>query len=124
MSRDIEAQVCSAFGTLFLLLISLLVVVMPWTEHFCHLDEFLHGGQDFELSLLCLLAVLCLVLVRFQQGKRDLRLVLALCRWLTHIIGVGYLGGMPNSSRGLIGPLHAVPLPSPALSKYNLPIQI
>ena len=105
-------------------LIAVLVVVMPLTESFLRLDDFLHGGQDFELSLLCLLAVFCLMLVLFQQGKKDLQIVLALRLWLATIVCIERTGRMPNASSGLIGPLHAVPLPSPALERYSLPIQI
>jgi hypothetical protein len=101
-----------------------LVVVMPWTEYFWHFDRFLHGGQDLELGLLTLLAVLCLTLLLFQHGKKNLQLCLNLRHWLTHIFRSEHAMTLPRSPSGLMAPYHAVPLPSPVLAKYSLPLQV
>lgn len=39
-------------GRLLVLLTTLLVLVMPITEHLCNWDHFLRGGQDVEFNLL------------------------------------------------------------------------
>jgi hypothetical protein len=39
-------------GRLLVLLTTLLVLVMPVTEHLCNWDHFLRGGQDVEFNLL------------------------------------------------------------------------
>jgi len=100
-----------------------LILVMPWTEYFWRFDKFFRGGQDFELSLLALLTICCLAMVLFQKGKRDLELMLCLSRRLAYIFQEPKQG-TPGAFCGLIAPLHAEPLPSPALGKYNLPVRI
>jgi len=96
---------------------------MPWTEYFWHFDRFLHGGQDIELSLLMVLAALCLMVVLFQHGRKNLQLCFHLRCWLMVLFRSKNVM-TPGSFLGLIAPHHAVPLPSPMLGKYNLPIQI
>ncbi|HTV09619.1 MAG TPA: hypothetical protein VMD97_11295 [Candidatus Aquilonibacter sp.] len=54
-----------------LLLINLVVLIASaFTEHLWAWDQFLHGGQDFELSLLAFLAFICLILVFAQYFRR------------------------------------------------------
>ena len=54
-----------------LLVINLIVLILSgFTEHFWAWDGFLRGGQDFELSLLALLAFFCLILVFAQYFRR------------------------------------------------------
>lgn len=48
---------------MLILLMALLTAVSPWTEHYWHFDNFLHGGQDFEFGLLATITALCLVFV-------------------------------------------------------------
>ena len=106
-----------------LVLTGVLLLVMPWTEHFWQFDRFLRGGQDFELSLLCVATILCLVLVLLQHGKSSVKLSLSLRKWLYTVFRrENYLA--PGSLRGLITALHAVIVPSPSLGRYSLPLQI
>ena len=54
-----------------LLVINVIVLVLSgFTEHYWTWDHFLRGGQDFELSLLALLAFFCLILVIAQCFRR------------------------------------------------------
>jgi hypothetical protein len=124
ISQDLRFLADSTVSRLLLSCTLVLILVMPWTEYFWHFDKFLRGGQDFELSLLSLLAVLCLMLVLFQQGKKNVELVLIRGRRLALPFRSRYTAKMPGSHSGLIAPLHAVPLPSPMLGKYNLPIRV
>lgn len=54
-----------------LVLLNIIVLILSsFTEHFWTWDRFLRGGQDFELSLLALLAFFCLILVFAQYFRR------------------------------------------------------
>ena len=52
-----------------LLFTVVLLLIMPWTEHFWSFDKFLRGGQDFEFGLLAIATIFCLVMVMLQHGK-------------------------------------------------------
>lgn len=69
---------CARLSRLLLLLITVEVVTMPLTQHLWHWDGFLHGGQDFELGLLVIVVCICMALLRAQQGRRRIGLLLAL----------------------------------------------
>jgi len=45
---------------------------MPVTQHLWTWDHFLHGGRDFELSMLMILSVLGLVLVLSRNLKQSI----------------------------------------------------
>jgi hypothetical protein len=57
-------------GRLLLLINVIVLIASGFTEHLWTWDRFLHGGQDFELSLLALLAFFCLILVLAQHFRR------------------------------------------------------
>lgn len=99
------------------------IALMPLTEYFWHFDGFLRGGQDFELSLLAILTVLCLILVLSQHGKKDLELLICLRRWLAFVFRLAE-PAIPGELRGLISSPHAERLPNAALGMYTLPLQI
>jgi len=71
------ARACTwiSFGLLILTVISLLV--SPLTQQVWTWDGFLHGGQDFESSLLILLVSFCLLLLLAQHFKQAVDLALA-----------------------------------------------
>jgi hypothetical protein len=53
-------------------LLNIIVLILSsFTEHLWTWDRFLRGGQDFELSLLALLAFFCLILVLAQHFRRS-----------------------------------------------------
>ena len=82
-----------------LVLLNIIVLILSsFTEHLWTWDRFLRGGQDFELSLLALLAFFCLILVFAQYFRR----------------GVSELLRRRNGSSTICGPI-AVPLFTPPL---------
>jgi hypothetical protein len=56
-------------GRILLLVNVVVLIASGFTEHLWTWDRFLHGGQDFELSLLALLAFFCLILVLAQHFR-------------------------------------------------------
>jgi len=117
------SQAWVVLSRVLILFTILLVLAMPWTEYFWHFDQFLRGGEDFELSLLAVATIFCLVLILLQHGKKNVAFILALRRWLSFIFQHDDQAA-PESCCGLITASHAAPLPSPALGMYNLPIEI
>lgn len=69
-----RSAVC--LGRLLLLFIAIEFLTMPITQGLWTWDKFLHGGQDFELGLLVIITCLCLILLRAEQSKRSLDLLL------------------------------------------------
>lgn len=57
-------------GRILLIINVIVLIASAFTEHLWTWDHFLHGGQDFELSLLALLAFFCLILVFAQYFRR------------------------------------------------------
>ena len=104
------------------MLTALMIFVMPWTEYFWSFDKFLRGGQDFELGLLSLAALLCLVVVLLQHGRQNVAFLLAIRRWLTFVSRDPDLMSM-RSLDGVNAALFAASA-SAALWTYNLPIQV
>lgn len=76
---------CILAGRAFFLMAALLLAIMPWTAWFWSFDNFLHGGQDFELGLLAVLSIFCLLIVLLQRRRAELTIALALDRWLTSL---------------------------------------
>ena len=76
------SRVCLTGSRILLALTMILLAVMPITENFCAFDHFLRGGPDFELTLLCILAMLCLVLLLAQMIQDSFALLLESRHWL------------------------------------------
>jgi hypothetical protein len=74
--RDVS-PLCSVVGRVLLVTVAVLSAVMPLTEHFWKADLFPRGGEDFEMSLLALLALLCMVLLVAQYLKEAIATLLA-----------------------------------------------
>ena len=72
---------------LLLLVIAVELITMPLTQHLWTWDGFLHGGQDFELSLFMVVVCVCLALLRAQESRRGVGLLLAVRRWLSEVLG-------------------------------------
>jgi hypothetical protein len=117
------SQAWVVLSRVLILLTVLLVLAMPWTEYFWHFDHFLRGSEDFELSLLAVATIFCLVVILIQHGKKSVVFILALRRWLSFIFQHDD-PAVPGRFCGLIAASDTAPLPSPALGMYNLPIQI
>jgi hypothetical protein len=117
------SQAWVVLSRMLILLTGFLVLAMPWTEYFWHFDQFLRGGEDFELSLLAVATIFCLVALLLQHGKKSVAFILAIRRCLSFVFQHDDPAA-PGSFCGLVAASHSVPLPSPALGMYNLPIQI
>jgi hypothetical protein len=63
-------------GRLLLFLTSVVLITLPFTQHLWTWDRFLHGGQDFETSVLLIVTSLCLALVMVRGCKQWLTLLL------------------------------------------------
>jgi predicted acyltransferase len=122
-SADDISQGCAAGGRLLILLTSILLVVMPWTEYFWQFDHFLRGGQDLEFGLLALASIFCLVLVLSHQRKRLMASILVVRQWL-FLLFHPETPTKPYNFCKLISSLTATAPHSPALGMYNLPIQV
>lgn len=68
-----RSPVCVGRALLFLAAVELLT--MPITQHLWAWDRFLRGGQDFELTFLVIISCLCLILLRVEQSRRSLGLL-------------------------------------------------
>lgn len=106
---------------ILVVLITLLVAVIPWSERYSLLDSFPHG-QDTELNLLAFLVILGLILLILRASRKQLRTFFAFKRVLLTIIRRA-----PSLSRDSH---HGVVLtdgdrpPHPGSSLYNLPLLI
>jgi hypothetical protein len=67
-----------AAGRLLLVLASVTLIALPITQQVWTWDRFLHGGQDFETTVLLILTSLCLVLVMAKGFRQGLELFLSL----------------------------------------------
>jgi hypothetical protein len=82
-----------------LLIINVIVLaISSFTEHLWTWDRFLRGGQDFELSVLALIAFFCLILVlaaHFRRAVRD-RFAQGAGHPVTRELNAGSLPGAPS----------------------------
>jgi hypothetical protein len=106
-----------------LLLTGLLVLVMPLTEYFWNFDHFLRGGQDIELGLFSLLMVICLILVMLRRIDEGLTFVLAIGERLFLFPRVRAASDANLFVEQALD-LQKMEFPTPAISRYTLPILI
>ena len=105
-----------------LLLIAIQVITSPLTQRIWTWDHFLHGGQDFESSVLVILLTLCLVLLLAQHCKQSANLLLAACRLFSFVCSNHLLA---RAATGVATtPLRRVRVPDRPLGIYNLPLLI
>jgi hypothetical protein len=109
-------------GRSLLILTAVSLLTMPVTQHLWIWDHFLHGGQDFELSTLLVLSILCLALVLSKHGKQCIDSLFAIWNLLVFIFDHGRLVRTPM--QGAFWILRAERVPSPDLAINNLPLQI
>lgn len=67
--RPDKAGLLIWIGRFLLMLSAISLITAPLTQHLWTWDHFLHGGQDFELAVLMILTVLCMVLVISRHCK-------------------------------------------------------
>lgn len=68
----------ACLSRVLLLVIALELVTMPVTQDLWTWDKFLHGGQDFELGMLMIITCLCLTLLRTEQSRGELGLLVVI----------------------------------------------
>jgi len=116
------AQAAENIGRFLLVLTAVELLSMPVTQYVWTWDHFLHGGMDFESSLLFLVICLGLLLVlrhhyREDENLPDLRRRLSLRNFDTRksvaIPETGFLLAFRRERRA-----------SSDLATYNLPLQI
>jgi hypothetical protein len=126
------ARALVGIGRFLLLLTAILLVTSPLTQHIWVWDHFLHGGQDYESTMLMVLAILCLALVLAQCCKQSVNLLLA-ARRLFSVISPDLLvaGTAPVKAvrvswkQYLASPgLETSGLETSGLETYSLPLQI
>jgi hypothetical protein len=104
-------------GRLLLLLAAFVLITLPFTQQFWTWDRFLHGGHDFETSVLLILTTLCLVLVLVRRGNQCLTLLFR---------SLAVFCSPPPQSPALAAPnyrFRAVCTVGPPGRAYNRPIQ-
>jgi hypothetical protein len=67
-----------SMGRFLLVLASVVLIALPFTQQVWTWDRFLHGGQDFETTLLLILTSLCLVLVMARGCRQGIKLLLTM----------------------------------------------
>lgn len=73
------ARLSVLLSRLLLLVVAVELLTMPLTQLLWSWDGFLHGGQDFELGLFVIVSCVCLVLLRAQDYRQKIRLLLSVC---------------------------------------------
>lgn len=107
-----------SIGRLLLLLASVVLIALPFTQQVWTWDRFLHGGQDFETTVLLILTSLCLVLVMARGCQQVIKLLLTLWSQLL----VRYHSAILLPSR--IPSISVNSRAGPIIAKFNLPLQI
>ena len=116
------ASVVAGIGRVLLILTSVSLMTMPLTERLWTWDHFLHGGQDFEMSTILVLSFLCLVLVLSKHGKQGVDSLFA--NWC-HLVFISHHHHFVRDAiAGAVSPSGKERVPSPVLSKNNIPLQI
>ena len=65
-----------SIARLLLILSAVVLIALPFTQQVWTWDRFLHGGQDFETTVLLILTSLCLVLVMARACRQVIKLLL------------------------------------------------
>jgi hypothetical protein len=107
-----------SMGRLLLVLASVVLIALPFTQQVWTWDRFLHGGQDFETTALLILTSLCLVLVMARGCRQVIKLLLTLwaqllvrrCSAILRLSRISAAG----VDRGA----------GPPIAKYSFPLQI
>jgi hypothetical protein len=107
-----------SMGRLLLVLASVVLIALPFTQQIWTWDRFLHGGQDFETTVLLILTSLCLVLVMARGCRQVIKLLLTLWSQLL----VRRCSAILQPSR--ISATCVNRSTRPPIATYNLPLQI
>jgi hypothetical protein len=107
-----------SMGRLLLVLASVVLIALPFTQQVWTWDRFLHGGQDFETTVLLILTSLCLVLVMARGCRQGIKLLLTL--WSQMLV---------RRRSAILQPSRILPTcvdrsAGPPIATFNLPLQI
>lgn len=116
------ARVYAEIGRFLLMLTSIQLITSPLTQRIWTWDHLLHGGQDFETSVLMILITLCLVLLLAQHGKHSVKRLLATCPLFSFICDDHLLARTAPSEA--ITALRSERMPNPTSGIYDLPLLI
>ncbi len=72
----VRARPIVCLSRILLCVVAIELLTMPVTQGLWTWDKFLHGGQDFELGLFVIVSCLCLLLLRTEQSKLYLGMLL------------------------------------------------
>jgi hypothetical protein len=109
-------------GRFLLTLVTISLLTMPVTQHLWNWDRFLHGGQDFESSVLMILMILCLALLLVQSCKRSVEWLLARWPLLWCFCRSRFLGGVWRSRT--VAALRTGTGHGPVSGTYTVPLRI
>lgn len=102
---------------------TILLVVIPWSEQYSMLDSFPHG-RDVETDLLAFFVILGLILLFARARKKGLNALLAPERLFLSVVQYALLM-FPDLLHGeVLWIPHSPPPPGLSLGIYNLPLQI
>jgi hypothetical protein len=120
------ARMVARVARILLVLMGVSLITMPVTQQMWIWDHFLHGGQDFELSMLLVLSFLCLTLVLAKHGKQyvDSWFVFWFAAWRLPSFESSdrMLARTPVAGASLI--LRTTRLGDLSLGLYSLPLQV
>jgi hypothetical protein len=116
------ARVYAEIGRFLLMLTAVQLITAPLTQRIWIWDHFLHGGQDFESSVLMLLMTLCLVLLLAQHCKQSVKRLLATWPLFSFICDDRLLASPAQGEA--IEPSRSERAPNPTSGIYNLPLLI
>jgi hypothetical protein len=104
-------------------LITLLMAVIPWSEHYNILDSF-PRTQDAELSLLAFFVILGMILLFVRASKKGLHKLLSFAQLLLSKVRLGQ-AAVPSGARRIpVTDADHPPHSGASLETYNLPLQI
>ncbi|MGB8030868.1 MAG: hypothetical protein WCF30_14550 [Terracidiphilus sp.] len=109
-------------GRFLLMLAAIELISMPLTQYAWTWDHFLHGGIDFESSLLFLVICLHLLLVLRNHRRQEENLSVPMGRLSLAIFDTQKSATMRGT--GLLSPFHRRRRAGSGWASYNLPLQI
>ena len=109
-----RARPIVCLSRILLCVVALELLTMPVTQGLWTWDKFLHGGQDFELGLLVIVTCLCLLLLRAEQSKLYLGMLVLIRAFLLFCSKPA--ANLRNAFRSISAHRPVVPLPTRATS--------
>jgi hypothetical protein len=91
------ARLYAEIGRILLLLTAVQMILSPLTQRIWTWDHFLHGGPDFESSVLVILLTLCLALLLAKHCKQSANLFLAACALFSFLCDNYFLARVATS---------------------------